>query len=90
MTENIQYLHLQGPEDVVVRLVGRTEKHERMPEGSPAPSKSRAMPMPIALATSKNGAGRAIGVDISEQFCHAMIGIPDTECDILIQEHFGS
>jgi HAD superfamily hydrolase (TIGR01509 family) len=35
-------------------------------------------------------AGRAIGFDISQQFCHSMIGIANRECDIIIQEHFGS
>ena len=34
-------------------------------------------------------AGRAVGLDIPEQFCHTMIGIPGRECDIMIQEHFG-
>jgi HAD superfamily hydrolase (TIGR01509 family) len=36
------------------------------------------------------GAGRAVGVEISEAFCHAMIGIPARECDIMIEQHFGS
>lgn len=35
------------------------------------------------------GAGRALGVEISEAFCHAMIGIPARECDIMIEQHFG-
>ena len=34
-------------------------------------------------------AGRDVGVEISEAFCHSMIGIPGRECDILIQGHFG-
>ena len=29
-------------------------------------------------------AGRDVGVEISEAFCHSMIGIPGRECDILI------
>ena len=35
------------------------------------------------------GASRAVGFDISEQFCHTMIGVPSRECDAMIQEHFG-
>jgi HAD superfamily hydrolase (TIGR01509 family) len=40
--------------------------------------------------TAIMGASRAVGFDISEQFCHTMIGIPGKECDLMIQEHFGS
>lgn len=36
------------------------------------------------------GAGRAVGFDISEEFCHSMIGIPGRECDVMIQERFGA
>jgi HAD superfamily hydrolase (TIGR01509 family) len=39
--------------------------------------------------TAIMGASRAVGFDITEEFCHAMIGIPGKECDIMIQEHFG-
>jgi HAD superfamily hydrolase (TIGR01509 family) len=39
--------------------------------------------------TAVVGAARAVGFDISEPFCHAMIGIPPKECDTIIQEHFG-
>jgi beta-phosphoglucomutase-like phosphatase (HAD superfamily) len=35
------------------------------------------------------GAGRAVGVEISEAFCHSMIGIPGPECDIMIEQQFG-
>jgi beta-phosphoglucomutase-like phosphatase (HAD superfamily) len=35
------------------------------------------------------GASRAVGFDISEQFCHMMIGVPGRECHAMIQEHFG-
>src|SRR5262245_30223043 len=35
------------------------------------------------------GASRAVGFDMSEQFCHTMIGVPGRECDAMIQEHFG-
>jgi HAD superfamily hydrolase (TIGR01509 family) len=34
-------------------------------------------------------AGRAIGVEITEAFCLSMIGIPQKECDVMIQDHFG-
>jgi HAD superfamily hydrolase (TIGR01509 family) len=34
-------------------------------------------------------AGRDVGVEFPEAFCHSMIGIPGRECDIMIQDHFG-
>jgi len=34
-------------------------------------------------------ASREVGFEISKTFCHAMIGIPETECNVMIQEHFG-
>jgi HAD superfamily hydrolase (TIGR01509 family) len=34
-------------------------------------------------------AGRAVGFDISEAFCHAMIGLPGRDCDAMIAGHFG-
>lgn len=36
------------------------------------------------------GAGRAVGFDIPEHLCHSMIGVPGRECEVMIQEHFGS
>ena len=35
------------------------------------------------------GAGRAVGFEIAESFCHGMIGIPGRECDAMMQERFG-
>jgi HAD superfamily hydrolase (TIGR01509 family) len=35
------------------------------------------------------GAARAVGFEISEAFCHSMIGIPGKECDTMIAEHLG-
>jgi len=34
-------------------------------------------------------AGKAVGFDISEAFCHTMIGIPGRESEIMLQEHLG-
>lgn len=34
-------------------------------------------------------AARAVDFEMSEIFCHSMIGIPGTECDAMIQRHFG-
>jgi HAD superfamily hydrolase (TIGR01509 family) len=39
--------------------------------------------------TAIMAAGRAIGVEITEAFCHSMVGIPQQECDVMIQEHLG-
>jgi HAD superfamily hydrolase (TIGR01509 family) len=39
--------------------------------------------------TAVVGAGRAVGVEISEAFFHAMIGLPGKECDLLVAQHFG-
>ena len=34
-------------------------------------------------------AATTIGVEMPMSLCHAMIGVPTAECEILIQEHFG-
>ena len=39
--------------------------------------------------TAVVGAGRAVGVEISEAFYHSMIGLPGKECDLLVVQHFG-
>lgn len=36
------------------------------------------------------GASRAVGFEVSEAFCHAMIGVPSKECDLMMQERFGT
>ena len=35
------------------------------------------------------GASRAVGFDMSEQFCHSMIGLPGSEADAMVENHFG-
>jgi HAD superfamily hydrolase (TIGR01509 family) len=34
-------------------------------------------------------AARTIGVEMPMALCHAMVGVPKRECELLIQEHFG-
>jgi HAD superfamily hydrolase (TIGR01509 family) len=40
-------------------------------------------------AAAVMGAGRAVGFEVPAQLCHAMIGIPGSECDIMMRTHFG-
>ena len=35
-------------------------------------------------------AGRAVGFEIGEELCHAMIGVPERECDLMLQARFGA
>jgi HAD superfamily hydrolase (TIGR01509 family) len=34
-------------------------------------------------------AGRAVGFEIAESFCHRMIGIPGRECEAMVRDHLG-
>lgn len=36
-----------------------------------------------------HAAARTVGVEMPLALCHAMIGVPTPECEVLIQEHFG-
>jgi beta-phosphoglucomutase-like phosphatase (HAD superfamily) len=31
----------------------------------------------------------AVGFEVSDSFCHSLIGIPGTESDLMLQEHLG-
>jgi HAD superfamily hydrolase (TIGR01509 family) len=42
----------------------------------------------VYIEAYKEAAG-AIGVEMPMTLCHAMIGVPTTECEVLIQDHFG-
>ncbi|MFO1162455.1 MAG: HAD family phosphatase [Reyranellaceae bacterium] len=42
----------------------------------------------VYIEAYKEAAG-AIGVDMPMTLCHAMIGVPTAECEVLIQDHFG-